>query len=645
MAFVARKTPFPAAYSFTLCATLGVSSRHSSGRRRPENTDDHAEDFDARSVGLRDPDRGVVRVFGKELNAGGSLPEPLDRSVVLDEGHDDLSIRGRLTGPDENQIAVQDVGVAHAVAFDPQQKGVIRNPLGRQVEDVFDVLLGQDRSAGRDAAQQRHPATGWYRTCMHRARSRQRTGTTRLALEAALLLERFEVIMDCGRRKTELRADLANGGRKAGSVPVAIDELEDLALPMGQRSHQTNVRLVRQGESRGLALLTALLMLAFFGLVGAALISSASVDVLIADNYAARTRLDYLSETGVDEAREALGRSPLDLSGQLASAAGADGRIETSSDPTVLLASDDGAVFHGEDAEGLTGPAALAPATVDVLLRNDAQDGPDQMTDVNGIVTLVSVARLGDWTRVLEADVLRRVVPVGAALSLNGPATSLGPDEPGVFTVTGTDSCGGVPVHAVGVLGDLEAAAVRAEVPPGRATIYTGLGAMPDIVDGTALQPGSLESVAGLEALAERLSTAATDRFAAPAAIGNIGAPGAPRLVVASDDVWLGPGTGYGILLVRGEARVRAGFRWRGLVLVIGQGVLEWNEGGEVRGALLVARTRSARGPASPDGTVLAQPGVPSVDFSGGAGAIAYDSCLLTEAWRVLPLDVIGYRN
>lgn len=442
--------------------------------------------------------------------------------------------------------------------------------------------------------------------------------------------------MDRGRRQTEFRADLAHRRREAGSFPELEDELQNLALSVSQRFHQTDVRLARGGESRGLALLTALLLLAFLGLVGAALLSSASVDTLIADNYVARTRLGLLSETGIAEAREALRRSSQALSAQLASATGSDGRIETSPDPRVLLAGDDAAVFRGTDEAG---PAGVAPATVEVFLRNDAQDGPEQIADTNGIVTLFSVARLGDWTGVLAADVVRRVVPLTAALILDGPVTSLGPEDPGVFTVSGTDACGGAPVHGIGVLGELEAAALRAGIPAARATAYTGLGPIPDVTDMAPLLPGSLETIAGLEALADRLDAAATDRFDEPAGIGDIGAPGAPRLVVASEDAWLGPGTGYGILLVRGQARLREGFRWRGLVVVLGLGSLEWNVAGEVDGAVLVARTRA------PDGTVLPEPGSPSVDFSGGSGGIAYDSCVLEEAWRVLPLDVIGYRN
>lgn len=448
--------------------------------------------------------------------------------------------------------------------------------------------------------------------------------------------------MDRGRRQTEFRADLAHRGWEAGGFPVSADELQNLALSVSQGFHRTNVRLVRGGESRGLALLAALLMLAFLGVIGAALLSSASLDVLIADNYVARTRLDLLSGTGIAEAREALARSSQDLSGQLASGAGSDGRIETSPDPPVLLASDDAAVFQGKDAAGLAG---VDPATVEVFLRNDVQDGPDQIADTNGIVTLVSVARLGDWTRVLEADVVRRVVPVVSALTLNGPVTGLGPNDPGVFTVSGTDACGRGPVHGVGVPGPTEAAALRAGIPAVRARAYTGLGPIPDVADVSGLLPGSLGTVPGLEALADRLEAAATDRFAGPAAIGDIGAPTSPRLVVAAGDAWLGPGTGYGILLVRGHASVRAGFRWRGLVLVIGQGALGWNEGGEVDGAVLVARTRAAPDPVAPDGALLPVPGAPSVDFSEGAGGITYDSCVLEQAWRVLPLDVIGYRN
>jgi hypothetical protein len=69
-------------------------------------------------------------------------------------------------------------------------------------------------------------------------------------------------------------------------------------------------------------------------------------------------------------------------------------------------------------------------------------------------------------------------------------------------------------------------------------------------------------------------------------------------------DLNLGPGTGYGLLLVRGELNVVGTLNWNGLILVIGQGVVRWSPGitGTINGGLFTARTRAT------DGSLLVTP-------------------------------------
>ena len=57
---------------------------------------------------------------------------------------------------------------------------------------------------------------------------------------------------------------------------------------------------------RGMALITALILLSFLTIVGAALLTSTTVDVKIADNYKVNTQLLFLAEAGIDAGREAL---------------------------------------------------------------------------------------------------------------------------------------------------------------------------------------------------------------------------------------------------------------------------------------------------------------------------------------------------
>jgi Tfp pilus assembly protein PilX len=112
-----------------------------------------------------------------------------------------------------------------------------------------------------------------------------------------------------------------------------------------------------------------------------------------------------------------------------------------------------------------------------------------------------------------------------------------------------------------------------------------------------------LKSVSGLESLAARISRNATD-FYAVTTMGSFGNPVAYRIGVADGNLDLGPGTGYGILLVRGELTIIGDITWNGLIVVIGEGVVRWKAGvtGTINGGLFAGRTRA------PDGSLLPAP-------------------------------------
>jgi len=96
-----------------------------------------------------------------------------------------------------------------------------------------------------------------------------------------------------------------------------------------------------------------------------------------------------------------------------------------------------------------------------------------------------------------------------------------------------------------------------------------------------------LYSPAGLQGLASSITRNASDVFST-APIGNYGGPANYRVAVVNGNVDLGPGTGYGILLTRGNINVRGNFVWNGLILVLGPGTLQMNGyTGTVNGGLL----------------------------------------------------------
>src|SRR6266571_8703515 len=116
-----------------------------------------------------------------------------------------------------------------------------------------------------------------------------------------------------------------------------------------------------------------------------------------------------------------------------------------------------------------------------------------------------------------------------------------------------------------------------------------------------------LKTITGLESLVASITRNAADVYN-PASgvaqtIGNYGDPTSYKVAVVNGNVDLGPGTGYGILLACGEVNVTGAFTWNGLILVIGQGVMHWDNSvhGTINGGLFLARTRA------PDRTLLSE--------------------------------------
>jgi hypothetical protein len=106
-------------------------------------------------------------------------------------------------------------------------------------------------------------------------------------------------------------------------------------------------------------------------------------------------------------------------------------------------------------------------------------------------------------------------------------------------------------------------------------------GAFPDNV----ADPRLYSSV-GLQSLAASITRNATDVFST-ATITAYGSPANYRIAVVNGNTNLGPGTGYGILLARGNVNITGDFVWNGLILTIGTGTLQMNgHSGTVNGGL-----------------------------------------------------------
>jgi len=389
---------------------------------------------------------------------------------------------------------------------------------------------------------------------------------------------------------------------------------------------------------RGSALILALMMLAFLMILGAALLTSVNLDVAIGENYRSGTQLLYLSELGIEEARGTLLRSPRTASEFLQEAAGADGVLSSSPNlDTLLNASDDIPLINGGDrsiGKLLTDTSGRPAGQVYVFLRNDAADGIRSPSDSNQVLTLLSVAVLGNSRKVMEVTVMKwRFPQLPASLVLAG--------TPAVFAPAEAVS----EISTIGVLTSEDQAAVLAGIPP---------PADVAVVD-TLLDP-RLQTPAGAERIVDRIVAHASDRinpgWSGTSILGSVGASNDYRIAVVNGDCVLGSGTGFGILLVRGNLGLTGGFRWNGLILVIGQGSIAWTGTGTgiISGGVFVMRTRANdRSADNILGTLLPAPGPVDVDFSGtgnsiqleNPGAAAMD--LVNQKFPYLPIAVREY--
>ena len=120
-----------------------------------QNPDD--DPFDDHRLFLEiDAYRFEIGILGQQPHDRAFLPVALDRHLVLEARDDDLAIAHLGRAMHGDQIAVQDAGVLHAHAAHFQQ--VMRLGLEQLRIDLIarlDVLLGEDRAARGDAADQR----------------------------------------------------------------------------------------------------------------------------------------------------------------------------------------------------------------------------------------------------------------------------------------------------------------------------------------------------------------------------------------------------------------------------------------------------------------------------------------------------------
>jgi hypothetical protein len=96
--------------------------------------------------------------------------------------------------------------------------------------------------------------------------------------------------------------------------------------------------------------------------------------------------------------------------------------------------------------------------------------------------------------------------------------------------------------------------------------------------------------------------------------------------------------SGYGILVVTGTLEMVGSFQWHGIVMVVGDGKVEYSGGGvpEIDGTVFVSKIWDNY----TDKNLLGEVGTPSFDWNGGGGnGIYYDHCWVQNLIPMIEYD------
>jgi len=183
---------------------------------------------------------------------------------------------------------------------------------------------------------------------------------------------------------------------------------------------------------------------------------------------------------------------------------------------------------------------------------------------------------------------------------------------------------------------------------------YSGAGAVPPNVSKVSGLPPNLQTPSGLDSLVQSIMQGADmvinvppGQTAEETSLPPAMLAGIPETVVVNGNFDIGShSTGTGTLVVTGIFSYDTDSSWNGIILVIGQGVVQsnhvGNDNGEINGAILVAKTRDSSGNLlSRLGPASFQPNNPS---NGGLG-IYYSSCWIKAATRPLTYKVLSYHQ
>ncbi len=408
-------------------------------------------------------------------------------------------------------------------------------------------------------------------------------------------------------------------------------------------------------RERGSAILMAIVVVVILTGLGIALLFLGENELGMSRGSNDERAAFHLAEAGIETARMRL----LDVNGagsfddDLLAAAGVDGALGV--DPAAIRPS-----FDAQGAvDGLTGVgddvavqplAALDGGAYAAFLSNDPVEGIVSLNDSNRRVMLtgVGVARNGAWEvvqAIVEPTNPLPAVPM-AAITMIGPPPTFDNGNSNAQSHTGQDCPlgGGIPNLYVPIVGATEAAS-KSEIQDDMnrpnnfvSGALTGEDTIADLTDPTdpAMAQSGLAPIdpawtdcASVKSMVQGLIASAdyycnTDSGTCTTPVGNAG-----DIVVIDGDATAGSFSA-GLLLVTGTLTYSGNDAWHGIVLVLGEGRLHRNGGGNGRnsGAVVIANVDpSPNGPRA-DKSDWCDNGFEPTSFTvNGAGSSTISYC------------------
>lgn len=277
---------------------------------------------------------------------------------------------------------------------------------------------------------------------------------------------------------------------------------------------------------------------------------------------------------------------------------------------------------------------------------NSAGVGAQVLTITSLAVTPYGSRRMVQYA--VAPNSLASALPVfPSSLTLDGnDVVFKGPSSQNGFHINGNDLDTSPGVPAIGFTNSSDSSDVaKAAVPSANYLSPSGVSAIGVVSLPPVLQtPSSLNSlVQAITRSADLVLTPPTGTALDQTSLPSTMSASNPVVVVVNGDFNLhGYGTGYGLLLVTGKLDYDPDASWKGLILVIGQGIFTSTKAGagEIDGAVFIAKTLDSAN------NSLADPNLGAASFTqtGGGKGIRYSSSWVTRA-QALPYQVLSFRE